>query len=199
PIQRAIMDGESETGVTAMYMAEGLDTGDMILCERIDITDTDNFGTVHDKLCEAGGKALCRVAEILASGEELPREAQDHSLSTYAAKITAEDYTADFTEDAAVVSRKIRGLSPVPLYRCKLPDGKGLKLVSAVVSDANVPENTAPGTVISLSDKGQGQIVVACGSGAVSVTEVRPEGKGTMKAADFVRGRKITVGDVLIG
>lgn len=196
PIQRAIMDGESETGVTAMYMAEGLDTGDMILIEKCDITESDNFGTVHDKLCVCGGKALCRVAKILASGEPLPREAQDDSLSTYAAKITAEDYTVDFKEDAASVSRRIRGLSPVPLCRCKTPDGKGIKLVAATVSDKSIGDN-APGTVIAVSDKGQGEIVVACESGAVSITEVRPEGKGSMKAADFVRGRKIAVGDVL--
>ena len=126
----------------------------------------------------------------------MPREPQDDSLSTYAAKITAEDYTADFTKDSAAVSRTIRGLSPVPLCRCKLPDGKGLKIVSAVVSDENVG-NAEAGTVIALSDKGRGEIVVACGSGAVSITEVRPEGKGTMKAADFVRGRKISVGDIL--
>lgn len=199
PIQRAIMDGESETGVTAMYMAEGIDTGDMILCEKIEITDTDNFGTVHHKLCVAGGKALCRVAEILASGEALPREAQDDSLATHAAKITDADYTADFAKDAKTVARHIRGLSPVPLYRCKLPDGKGLKLVSAVVSDIKVPVDAVPGQVIALSDKGQGEIVVACGCGAVSINEVRPEGKGTMKASDFVRGRKITLGDVLNG
>lgn len=197
PIQRAIMDGESVTGVTAMYMAEGLDTGDMILCENVDITDTDNFGTVHDKLCVAGGKALCRVCDILHSGDELPREVQDDALSTYAAKITADDYTADFTKDADVVSRYIRGLSPVPLCRCKMPDGKGLKISAAVVSDKSVPADAVPGQVIAVSDKGQGEIVVACGSGAVAVTEVRPEGKGSMKAADFVRGRKIAVGDVL--
>jgi len=197
PIQRAIMDGESETGVTAMYMAEGIDTGDMILLEKCDITDTDNFGTVHDKLCVCGGKALCRAAKILASGETLPRTPQDDSAATHAAKITAEDYTVDFREDAAAVSRRIRALSPVPLCRCKTPDGKGIKLVAASVSDKSAGES-APGTVIAVSDKGQGEIVVACDSGAVSITEVRPEGKGSMKAADFVRGRKIAVGDVLI-
>lgn len=199
PIQRAIMDGESETGVTAMYMAEGLDTGDMILCERCEITDTDSFGTVHDKLCACGGTALCRVAELLASGEPLPREAQNDALSTYASKITAEDYSVDFAESAEAVSRRVRAMSPVPLCRTKTPDGKGLKLVMASVSDKSVPESAAVGQVIALSDKGQGEIVVACEAGAVAITEVRPEGKGTMKAADFVRGRKISVGDILGG
>lgn len=197
PIQRAIMDGEHETGVTAMYMAEGLDTGDMILCEKIDITDTDNFGTVHDKLCVAGGKALCRVSEILDMGESLPREAQNDELSTYAPKITSEDYTLNFTEDAAVVSRRIRALSPVPLCRTKTPDGKGLKIISAIVSDVTVPSGTVPGQVISLSDKGEGEIVIVCGSGAVSVTRARPEGKGDMSAADLIRGRRIAQGDIL--
>ncbi len=197
PIQRAIMDGERETGVTAMYMAEGLDTGDMILTEKVQITDDDSFGTVHGKLCVAGGRALCRVASILGSGELLPREPQDDSVSTYAPKITAEDYTVDFKESAAAVANRIRGLSPVPLCRTALPDGKGLKLVMAKVSDTPVPENAETGEVIALSDKGQGEIVIACESGAVAVTEVRPEGKGSMKAGDFVRGRRIAVGDIL--
>ncbi len=196
PIQRAVMDGETETGVTAMYMAEGLDTGDMILCEKIAITDDDNFGTVHDKLCSCGGAALCRVAEILASGTPLPREAQDDSLSTYAAKITAEDYTVDFNESAASLARRIRGLSPVPLCRTKTPDGKGLKLEMAKVADVKVPADASAGQVISLSDKGEGEIVVICGDGTVAITRVRPEGKGSMKAADFVRGRKIALGDI---
>ncbi len=199
PIQRAIMDGEAETGVTAMYMAQGIDTGDMILCEKIDITESDNFGTVHNKLCIAGGKALCRVADILKSGEVLPREVQDDSKSNYAPKITADDYTVSFRESAEATSRRIRGLSPVPLCRTKMPDGKGLKLVMAAVSEISVPTDAVPGQVVALSDKGQGEIVVACESGAVSITEVRPEGKGSMKAADFVRGRKISLGDVLGG
>jgi len=198
PIQRAIMAGEGETGVTAMYMEEGLDTGDMILCEKIDITDTDDFGTVHDKLCVAGGKALCRVAEILGRGEPLPREAQDDSLSTYAAKITSEDTSIDFSVSAERAARQIRGLSPVPLCRGKLPDGKSLKLVSATVFDGDVPADVLPGQVILLSDKGDGMIVIACGEGAVAVTKIRPEGKGDMRAADFIRGRKIAVGDVIL-
>lgn len=197
PIQRAIMNGESETGVTAMYMAEGLDTGDMILSERVEIGESDDFGSVHDKLCKAGGRALCRVAELLGEGKELPRTPQNDAESTYAAKITAEDLCLGFDSSAEEVSRHIRGLSPVPLCRVKTPDGKGLKLVSAAVSDKKVAEGVSVGEVIDLSDKGDGEIVVACASGAVAVTRVRPEGKDDMRAADFIRGRKISVGDIL--
>lgn len=197
PIQRAIINGESETGVTAMFMAEGLDTGDIILSERVPISENDNFGSVHDKLCIAGGRALCRVAELLADGKTLPRTPQNDAEATYAAKITAEDYCIDFNKSADIVSKYIRGLSPVPLCRVKMPDGKGLKLVSATVSDKNISEHSSVGEVIGLSDKGEGEMIVACSSGAVAVTRVRPEGKGDMCVADFIRGRRISVGDIL--
>lgn len=198
PIQRAIMNGESETGVTAMMMERGLDTGDMILCERVAITDEDDFESVHDKLCVAGGVALCRVARILRSGEALPRTKQDDALSTYAEKITAADTAVSFAENAEALVRRIRALSPVPLCRTTTKDGRGLKIVCASVKhDVNVSPETPVGQVIALDASGDGAIVVKAGDGAVAITSVRPEGKGTMNAADFIRGRRIEVGDIL--
>lgn len=198
PIQRAIMDGESETGVTAMMMERGLDTGDMILCERVAITDEDDFETVHDKLCVAGGAALCRVAQILRSGEALPHTKQDDALSTYAEKITSDDTKINFSENAERLARRIRALSPVPLCRTTTKDGRGLKIVRAhVCKDAAVPPETPVGQVIALDSDGDGAIVVKAGDGAVAITSLRPEGKGTMSAADFIRGRRIEIGDVL--
>lgn len=197
PIQRAIMNGERETGVTAMMMERGLDTGDMILCERVPITDEDNFETLHDKLCVAGGKALCRVASILRSGGELPREKQDDSLSTYAEKITSDDTTVDFGKNAETIARSVRALSPVPLCRTRQKDGRGLKLVDAFVYSGNVPNTAQIGEVVALDTTGDGAVAVKCGEGAVAITRVRPEGKGTMSAAEFIRGRRIELGDVL--
>ncbi len=191
PIQRAIMDGETESGVCAMYMNEGLDTGDVIFVEKTDITDEDNFETLHDKLAACGSRAILRTIEAAKNGY-IPREHQNDSRATYAAKITKEDRIIDFSASASEVHNKIRGLCPFPRAFAYLPDGKMLQITCACVcSDEN---SAVPGTVISADNEG---FYVACGKGAVKVLEVIPEGKGKMKAADFVRGRKITVGDLL--
>ncbi len=197
PIQRAVMDGETETGVTAMYMEEGLDTGDAILCEKVEILETDTYGDVHDKLCAAGGAALVKVAKMLDAGEALPREKQDDTKATYAAKITSEDALLDLTLDARVLARRILALSPAPLCKLCGADGKGIKLVRAVSAEAaDVPEGAVPGQVIALDTKGDGYVGILCGSGMLKVTSLRPEGKGDMRAADFIRGRKVSLGDV---
>ncbi len=193
PIQRAIMDGERVTGVTAMYMAEGLDTGDMLLTRTVTIEENDDFGTVHDKLCVAGGDAMCAVCDAIRAGTLSP-EKQDDSLSTYAEKITKEEGSLDFSLPATAVHNRIRAMSPIPLSYTKTTDGKLLKIVSAKLSDADVPTGTVAGTVIST--KG-GEITVACCDGAISVTGVVPEGKSKMRAADFINGRKIAAGDIL--
>ena len=193
PIQRAIMAGETEMGVCAMYMEEGLDTGDVILRETITVTPDDTYDVVHDALAEAGGRAMVRVCEMIRAGETLPREKQDDALSTYAAKITNEDTVIDFTEDAKAVVDRIRAFSSVPGARTNLPDGKLLKITRARVTDAR-DENAVPGTVTATAKK---FFTVACGKGSIEVTEVIPEGKGKMDAAAFINGRKIAVGDLL--
>lgn len=192
PIQRAIMAGERETGVTAMFMEKGLDTGDMILTEKVDILPEDNFGAVHDKLCSAGGRAMVRVCEILRSGEKLTGEKQDDSLSTYASKITNEDLVLDFTKDSHMVVNTIRAFAPSPCARTRLPDGKLLKLVSAVSHERSV--DAVCGEVTSVGKK---SFTVACGTGEIEISSLIPEGKGQMCAADFINGRKIAVGDIL--
>ena len=193
PMQRAIMDGHPVTGITTMYMAEGLDTGDMLLKDEVAIEVDDNFETIHDKLGMTGAGTLLRTVEALKAGT-LVATPQDHSLSTYAAKIEKADCFIDFTADAHTVHNRIRGLSPMPLAFTHTPDGKLLKVPAAVRGQA--PDQgslAAPGTVLSL-DKG---IEVACGTGSVIFTVVTPEGKSRMNAADYIRGRKVNVGDVL--
>jgi len=191
PIQRAIMEGETETGVTSMYMAEGLDTGDMILKVPVAIEETDDFGTVHDKLAEAGAKAMLETVARLKNGT-VKAEAQDDSSFTYAAKITKEDCVLDFSLSAREVYNRIRGLSPFPLSFCRTPDGKLLKIVSARLTERS--SNAPDGTVVSLDG---GVIAVAAGGGILEITGVLPEGKGRMKSSDFINGRRISVGDVL--
>ena len=193
PMQRAIMEGHPVTGITTMYMAEGLDTGDMLLKSEVAIEVEDNFETIHDKLGVCGAATLIHTVNALKAGT-LVATPQDDSLSTYAAKIEKSDCLIDFTKDAHTVHNRIRGLSPMPLAFTHTPDGKLLKVPAAIRGQAPEAGNlAAPGTVLSL-DKG---IEVACGVGSVIFTVVTPEGKGRMNAADYIRGRKVAVGDLL--
>ena len=193
PMQRAIMDGHPVTGVTTMYMAEGLDTGDMLLREEIEILTDDNFETIHDKLAEAGARTLLATLAALRDGT-LVAIPQDNGAATYAAKIEKEDRLLDFSRDAEAVHNLIRGLSPIPLAFTHTPDGKLLKVPAArVARPAADGSLAAPGTVLSL----EGGIEVACDRGSVLLTTVTPEGKSRMSAADYVRGRKLSLGDIL--
>ena len=192
PMQRAILDGKAETGIVTMYMDVGLDTGDMLLRASMPIEEGDNFETVHDKLGSLGAQTLLNTLDGLKEGT-LKRIPQDNAQATYAAKIEKSDCRLDFTQSAKWVHDRVRGLSPIPLSFTHTPDGKMLKVIAAERSDASVTGKRA-GEVISLTG---GKITVACADGAVALLTVLPEGKKKMSAADFINGRKISVGDVL--
>ena len=192
PMQRAIIDGKKVTGITTMMMAAGLDTGDMLLRAEVEIGENDNFEDIHDRLAECGAKLLVETVDKLARGEITP-EVQDDSLATYAAKIEKSDCLLDFSKDAKTLHDLIRGLSPVPLAFTHTPDGKLLKIVESRVIDAESVNGEECGRVLSVGE----DIRVACGRGILSIVTLVPEGKGRMSSADFVRGRKIFVGDVL--
>jgi methionyl-tRNA formyltransferase len=191
PMQRAIIDGKTITGITTMYMDVGLDTGDMLLREELPIEEDDNFETVHDKLGALGASMIVRTLDALEK-ESCPRIKQDDSLATYAAKITKEDCLIRFSADARTVHNQIRGLSPIPLSFTHTADGKLLKVTSARIADENTPHEI-PGQILSLGDG----ITVACSTGAITLLGVIPEGKSRMSAADFIRGRKVAIGDIL--
>lgn len=192
PMQRAIIDGKSETGITTMLMAAGIDTGDMLLKETVKIGEDDNFEDIHDRLSEVGASLLIKTLKGLEDGSVIP-EKQDDTLSTHAAKIEKSDCELNFSLDAKTLHDLIRGLSPIPLSFTHTPDGKLLKIVKSRVEDAEKTVKALPGTVLSVGD----DIKVACGRGILSLLVVVPEGKGRMSAADFVRGRKIAEGDLL--
>ena len=192
PMQRAIIDGKKTTGITTMYMAAGLDTGDMLLKAETEILPNDNFEDIHDKLGVLGAETLLRTVNKIKSGT-LAAEKQDDSLATYAAKIEKSDCLINFSKDANTVHNLIRGLSPIPLSFTHTPDGKLLKVVRAEVEDAESENTELPGTVTSVD----GRITVACGKGKINLLTVVPEGKSRMSGADFIRGRKIGVGDLL--
>lgn len=192
PMQRAIIDGRTVTGITTMYMAEGLDTGDMLLRAECPIGENDNFEIIHDRLGALGADLLLKTIDGLERGKIVPVP-QDHSRATHTSKITKDDCAIDFGADCDTVHNLIRGLSPVPLAFTHMPDGKLLKIVESEICEReSVNENA--GEVISVDD---GKIRVACARGSINILKLLPEGKGRMSAADFVRGRKISAGDVL--
>ena len=192
PMQRAIMDGCAETGITTMYMADGIDTGDMLLKAELPIEDSDNFETIHDKLGALGAQTMLDTLDALRAGTLVP-EVQDDSLATYAKKIEKSDLLIDFSLDARTLHNRIRGTSPIPLSFTHLPNGSLLKVYAARVYDAEKAHDAAPGTVVGLD----GEILVACGKGTLALTSVIPEGKKRMGAADYIRGRKLNLGDLL--
>ena len=193
PMQRAIIDGKAQTGITTMLMAEGLDTGDMLLWESCDIGINDNFEDIHDRLGALGASLLVKTVNALSDGSVTPTP-QDHSASTYAEKINKAECLVDFSQPARVIHDKIRGLSPIPLAFTHTPDGRILKIIRSSLSERKVSEGAVAGEVLSID---AGVITVACGDGAIDILRVTPEGKSAMDAADFIRGRKISKGDIL--
>jgi methionyl-tRNA formyltransferase len=191
-MQRAIIVGKRETGITTMLMAAGLDTGDMLLSRAVVIGENDNFEVIHNRLALCGAELLVETLSLLERGE-LTAIAQDDSLATYAAKIEKSDCLIDFSRPAREIHNLIRGLSPIPLAFTHTPDGKLLKIVASRVISDEGKLSARCGEVITVGE----EIRVACGQGELAILTVVPEGKGKMSAGDFVRGRKISVGDVL--
>ena len=194
PMQRAIMEGNIETGITTMKMDVGLDTGDMLLTARVPIDEDDNFEDIHDRLGATGAELLLETLDGLEAGTITP-EAQDGALATYAAKIERTDCVIDFGWDARRVHDTVRGLSPIPLAFTYTPDGKMLKVTKSRILRRDGCFGRV-GEVISLEG---GEIEVACKNGTVALLSVLPEGKRRMSAQDFINGRRISVGDVLGG
>lgn len=190
PMQRAIMEGESETGVTVMYMDEGLDTGDIISSIRFPISEDDDFEAIHDRSAELGSKLLSETIEKIENGTA-KRIKQDSSLATYAKKVEKEDCKIDFSLDAEKISARIRGVTPIPGAFAYL-DGRMIKVCRVSVSK----KEGAAGAVIGLDSVGDGAITVGAGKNSIVIKELKPEGKGKMTAGDFIRGRKIKLGDI---
>ncbi len=191
PMQRAIIDGNTLTGVTIMYMAEGLDTGDMLHKRELIIKDTDNFENIHDGLGALGAEALLEAIYAIENNSSV-REPQDNSMASYAKKITKEDCLLNFSLDARTLHNLIRGLSPIPLSFTHLPNGKLLKIITAEIANSSA-EHSVVGEVLSLT----GGIEVSCAIGSIRFLRVLPEGKARMNAEDFIRGRGISIGDIL--
>ena len=184
PIQKCIIDGETESGVTTMLMAKGLDTGDMLIKRSISIGENETSSELHDRLSELGAEVLLETIQALESGT-LKSEKQDDERSTYAKMITKEMSRLDFNENAQTVHNVIRGVTGFTML-----DGKRLKIYGSVIEGESTGE---PGFVKDTSN-----FTVVCGDGkCVKFTEVQYEGGKRMKTEDFLRGRKLAEGITL--
>ena len=183
PIQAAIAAGDCETGITAMYMDEGLDTGDILLQRSVEILPNDTGGSLHDRLAQIAPEALLESLRLLSAGNA-PRIPQDNARATYAPKLKREHGLIDWSESAEAIDRKIRAYNPWPGAFMKV-DRQNLKVFSASVVDLN----GQPGEVLR-SDK---DLVVATGKDALSLAEVQLEGKRRMSAAEFLRGHRALI------
>ena len=190
PIERALLAGDSETGVCIMQMEEGLDTGSIYLEKRIPITKTSTGQSLWTDLEALGAEALLESLPKIVSGDLQPKP-QDESGVTYAKKIFNEERIIDWTMDADVIERLARCFTPKPGVRT-IHQGKMLKIIAGEVLDGSCAKPA--GTVLDVK---QG-LDVCCGNGQVyRIAQIQPEGKKAMNAADFLRGAPIKVGDVL--
>lgn len=184
PIQAAIVAGDRESGITVMYMSEGLDTGDILLQSRLEIGAHETGGSLHDRLGQIAPDALHDALGQLQRGGA-PRIPQDAARATYAPKLGRENGRIDWTESAALLERKIRAFNPWPGAFTLLRDAAGrdrkLKIFSARVV---VPANMAPGEIL----QSDGAITIAAGDCALLLGEVQLEGKRRMSADEFLRG-----------
>ena len=193
PIQWAVINGDAVTGVTTMRMDEGLDTGDILETAETEISDTDNFETLHNRLSILGAELIVSTLYKIERGEcKNMRQKQSNEGMTYAAKIEKSDCIVDFRKSNTEVFNTIRALSPTPLSYSFLGE-KRIKFTEArLPSGISENINIIPGTVVSVSG---GIITVKCGKGNIEITGVLPEGKKRTSSADFIRGRGICKGD----
>ncbi|MBT3191207.1 MAG: methionyl-tRNA formyltransferase [Verrucomicrobia bacterium] len=191
PIQWAVANGDAETGVTIMHMDEGMDTGDIVLQRTIPIGPADTAGRVHDNLADAGAALLCEAVHAIQAGNA-PRVCQDESRATYAPKLKKEDGRIDWTQSAEAIYNRVRGFNPWPCCTCAVPGARAhtLRVLTARLED----ESGAPGEVLDV--KGDGPLV-ACGTGALRLLEVQPQGKRVMQGCAYVCGRSLQRGEIL--
>ena len=194
PIHRAVINGETQTGVTIMQMDSGLDTGDIIIQKKVPINPDDTTGMVHDRLAESGGKLVIEALDMLAAGKADPVP-QNQNLSSYASMLTLEDEIISWQQDALSIKNQVRGLNPWPGARTTMRD-KLVKIwrVSVVERDDAKP-GSEPGRVLGAGARDG--IIVQAGRGVVSIEELQIQGKSRMSAAAFMRGNNLIHGTVL--
>lgn len=191
PIHSAILNGDKESGVSIMYIEEGLDSGDVILKETCEITEDDTLGTLHDRLKELGAIGLEKALKLIEVGE-VKAEKQDDSKATFVKPITKEQAKIDWNNTKEVIFNQIRGLNPFPGAYTHNEKNENIKIYkSEKLEKEYAGEN---GTVVEMTKKGP---VVKVANGALRLLEIKFEGKKLQSGADVVNGRKMAVGEKL--
>lgn len=191
PMQWSIINGEKVTGITTMYMAKGLDSGDMLLKAEVEITDEDTFATIHDKMAVTGANLLLDTLDQLEAGT-LERIPQDHDAATYAPMITKETGHIDWSKNRQDIINLIRGLNPVPAAYT-IYEEEVLKIFGAAFSDVQA-DSAANGEIVAVVKKG---FVVKCGDGCLLITEVQARGGKRMMTDAYLRGHAMKEGILL--
>jgi methionyl-tRNA formyltransferase len=186
PINRAIIDGETQTGITTMFMDVGLDTGDMLVKRSLTIGPDETAGQLHDRLAALGRATMEETLQRLCAGT-LQRQPQDDGQSSYAPMMKKEDGCIDWNRSATEIHNQVRGLDPWPGAYTTL-NGELLKLAG---TSPQAGEGGAPGSIVSADRKG---VLIACGSGTLLVRELQLAGRKRLAAADFLRGCPLAPG-----
>jgi len=198
PIHRAIEAGDKNTGVVIMQMDAGLDTGDMLLTQHIEITPQDTTASLHDKLADLGGALIVQTLAD-AQSNKLVRTPQPVDGITYAHKIEKQEAAFDWRLNAKQLAQRVRAFNPFPVATFHA-NGEVIKIWSAyAVADGDAdtePTTNAPGTVLSADDSG---VCIACGEGVLWITELQKAGGKRLHVAEFLRGFNIDVGSVCGG
>ena len=189
PIHRAIEAGDAESGITLMQMDAGLDTGDMIAMERVPIGLTDTTGTLHDTLAALGGRMVVEALAKLAQDGKLHATPQPAEGITYAEKIAKDEAALDWSRHAAALLRQVHAFNPFPGASAAL-DGVAIKFWQAEVL-ADRPAEAEPGVVLAANAEG---VTIACGAGALRVTQLQKPGGKRLPAREFLQGLAIQPG-----
>ena len=193
PINWAIINGENETGLTTFFIQKRVDTGDVIAKIRIPIGENDTAGELHDKMSEAGADLLLESIDQIERGDVHPKR-QEGDV-TMAPKITKEICHINWNMDVKAIHDLVRGLSPYPRAYTILEEKEYKILTSSIETNSRVSDEYTPGEIIQANSKGK--MLVATGSGILSIEEIQPPSKRRMSIAEFLRGRGIKTGTIL--
>lgn len=192
PINWAVINGEKETGVTTFFISHQIDTGDILMHERVAITEEDNAGTVHDKLMHTGSALLVKTIDSIADKTIKAIPQPVFETLKHAPKIFREDCVINWNKNNDEVFNFIRGLSPYPGAYTNLVNDKGDKMMLKVYASVKDNGSLAPG---ALSTNSKHQLFIGCANGSIEITELQAEGRKRMKTADFLRGFSMQEGN----
>lgn len=197
PIQWSVINGDKETGVTTMYMDEGMDTGDMITIAKIDIEPEDTYESVHDKLMVLGAKTLVDDLNRLVKNEGVLERTKQPEEFTIAPMLSKENSKIDFNSTPKTIVDLVRGTNPFPAAWCKLDDERVYKVYEAKSIDFDVDYDAKLGEIVELNDK-KNLFVVRCKNGYVNILKLKAPGTRLMTAAEYIRGGKVKVNEIFI-